>query len=233
MENRNGAEREHDEACQRVASLFQRAWLRGYALGKLRRDAIYSTAYELLRDSPHPILDVGCGVGLLGLYLRERGCTQPVLGLDADARKIECGAATAAGYENLEVRFHDLRNGLPPFNGNIVLFDVLHYLPVNLQRTLLSGLASSVAPDGTLIVRDCPSDPRPRFWMTWLAEKFAQAIRWNLDTALHFPSRASIHDVFARDTFAHETRPLWGRSPFNNHLFIFRRAATAAVRAAV
>ena len=63
---------------------------------------------------------------------------------------------------------------------------------------------------------------RPRYWMTWLAEKFAQAISWNIDVALHFPSRGSIDDVFNGD-FQRESQPLWGASPFNNHIFIYRR----------
>ena len=230
MENRNGAAGPHEAACRRVAGRFQPAWLRGYARGKLRRDAVYATAYELLRGSPHPILDVGCGVGLLGLYLRERGCRNPVLGLDADARKIDYGAAiVTASYDGLEVRHHDVAAGLPRFRGNIALFDVLHYLPVNVQSALLRRLATCVAPGGLLIIRDCPRDRRPRFWMTWMAEKFAQAITWNIATALHFPSRASIDDAFSRAEFGRESRPLWGGSPFNNHLFIFRRAVAATV----
>ena len=60
--------------------------------------------------------------------------------------------------------------------------------------------------------------------MTWLAEKFAQAISWNLAASLHFPSRASIDGVFSAREFERESRPLWGASPFNNHIFIFRRS---------
>lgn len=233
MENRNGAACPHEAACRRVAERFQPRWLRTYARGKLRNDAVYATAYELLRGSPHPILDVGCGVGLLGFYLRERGCRHPVLGLDADARKIDYGAAIVrASYDDLEVRHHDVGKDLPPFRGNVALFDVLHYLPVHVQSALLRRLAACVAPGGFLVIRDCPRERRPRFWMTWMAEKFAQAITWNIAATLHFPSRASIDDAFARAEFGRESRPLWGSSPFNNHLFIFRRAVAATVPSA-
>jgi 2-polyprenyl-3-methyl-5-hydroxy-6-metoxy-1,4-benzoquinol methylase len=215
---------EHENACARVAAQFQQRWLRKYVRGKLRHDRIYPTACELLRSSENPILDVGCGVGLLAFYLRERACRQPVLGLDVDARKIRCGTKIAAShYDDVELRFHDVQEALPVFSGNIVLFDVLHYLPHAAQTALLAKLASCVAPGGMLIIRDCPRDARPRFWMTWLAEKFAQAVSWNLNTSLHFPSRTSINDVFGEGEFERETRPLWGTSPFNNHIFIFRR----------
>ena len=219
---RNAAE--HESACARVATQFQQPWLRKYVRGKLRHDRIYSTAYELLRASHDPILDIGCGVGLLAFYLRERACLQPVLGLDVDARKIRYGTTIAtAHYDDVDLRHQDVRGAIPFFSGNVALFDVLHYLPPPIQTTLLSHLAGCVAPGGVLIIRDCPCDSRPRFWMTWLAEKFAQAISWNLNTSLHFPSRTSINDVFSDREFERESRPLWGTSPFNNHIFVFRR----------
>jgi 2-polyprenyl-3-methyl-5-hydroxy-6-metoxy-1,4-benzoquinol methylase len=207
-----------------VAAQFRQRWLRHYVRGKLRHDRIYSTACELLCSSSKPILDIGCGVGLLAFYLRERACPQPVLGLDVDARKIRYGSEIAANnYEDVELRFHDVQETLPIFSGNIALFDVLHYLRPAAQRALLSRLAGCVAPGGLLVIRDCPREARPRFWMTWLAEKFAQTIFWNLATPLHFPSRESINDVFAPEEFERESRPFWGTSPFNNHIFIFRR----------
>lgn len=230
METLRGNVAEHENACARVASQFPQRWLRGYVRGKLRRDRIYATAYELLGASTEPILDVGCGVGLLGFYLRERACRQPVLGLDVDARKIRSGAQIAAShYRGVELRFHDVQAAIPNFSGNVALFDVLHYLPEVEQHRLLSRLAGCVAPGGLLVIRDCPRERRPRYWITWLAEKFAQAISWNLNGALHFPSRRSIHEVFGAVEFERESHPLWGATPFNNHIFIFRRRVPAVV----
>jgi 2-polyprenyl-3-methyl-5-hydroxy-6-metoxy-1,4-benzoquinol methylase len=219
---RNAAD--HKSACARVATQFSQRWLRHYVRGKLRRDHIYATAWELLRSSASPILDVGCGVGLLAFYLRERACRQPVLGLDVDARKIRYGAKIAAGhYRDVDLRFHDVGKTVPDFSGNIALVDVLHYLPPAKQTALLARLAERVEPGGMLIIRDCPREAGPRYWITWLAERFAQAISWNLDSTLHFPSRASIDDIFGVAEFERERRPPRGASPFNNHIFIFRR----------
>jgi 2-polyprenyl-3-methyl-5-hydroxy-6-metoxy-1,4-benzoquinol methylase len=224
METVRGNAAEHESACARVASRFSQRWLRSYVRGKLRRDRIYQAAYELLGSSASPILDVGCGVGLLAFYLRERACRQPVLGLDVDARKIRYGATIAAGhYRGVDLRVHDVAKTIPDFSGNVALFDVLHYLPPAQQTALLTHLAECMEPGGLLIIRDCPREARPRYWITWMAEKFAQAISWNLDSTLHFPSRAGIDEVFDAAEFERETRPLWGGSPFNNHIFIFRR----------
>ena len=227
MENRRGEMSEHESARTRVAAHFSEHWLRRYVASKLRRDPIYPAAYELLRSSKEPILDVGCGLGLLAFYLRERGCSQPIVGVDVDARKVRRAASIAQScYENVSFREEDVQEAMANFSGNIALFDLLHYLPFARQKSLLSHLATCVAPGGMLIVRDCPHDTSPRFWMTYLAEKFAQLISWNLKASLHFPSRASMNEIFGEQKFDRESRPLWGATPFNNYLFIFRRVSS-------
>lgn len=233
MDSRRENASQHESACARVAVQFRSRWLRNYVRSKLRRDRIYPAAYDLLGRSAEPILDVGCGVGLLAFYLRERACRQPILGLDLDARKIGYGSTIAErGYHDVELRFQDIEAQLPDFRGNVALFDVLHYLPQRAQAALLSRLAQRVAPGGFLIIRDSLREMRPRYWVTWLAEKFAQAISWNVGGPLHFPSRAGIDAAFESTDFDRESRPLWGASPFNNYVFIFRRRASAAVPAA-
>ena len=233
MENPPGDATDHELACLRVAAQFPQRWLRSYVSGKLRHDRIYPTAFELFRDSKEPVLDVGCGLGLLGFYLRERGWPHALIGLDVDARKIRQGKMIAnSRYQNIELRDQDVQGPLPDFSGNVALVDVLHYLPLARQSILLARLAKCVAPGGLMVIRDCPRDNNSRFWMTWLAEKFAQVISWNLNTSLHFPSRALIYGAFDQNQFESESRALWGTSPFNNHIFIFRRRVSAAAPAA-
>ena len=224
MENRRDDVSEHGPACARVVAQFPQRWLRGYVRSKLRCDPVYPAAYELFRDSDEPILDIGGGVGLLAFYLRERGCQQPILGLDIDSRKIRQGGEIAAArYRDVELRHHDVQEPIGSFSGNVVLFDVLHYLSPTQQTSLLSRLAQYVAPRGLLVVRDCPRDQSARFWTTWLAEHFAQIVSWNLNAPLHFPPRERINAAFNEAEFECESRPLWGTTPFNNQLFVFRR----------
>ena len=224
MENLRGNMSEHESACARVTARFPQRWLRCYVGTKLRRDPVYLAAYELFHRSDKPILDIGCGMGLLAFYLRERGCQQPILGLDVDVRKIRQGMSIAQGrYADVDLRCQDVQKSIPEFSGEIALFDMLHYLPVAEQTALLSRLVKWVAPEGSLVIRDCPRDQSARFWMTYVAEKFAQTVSWNLNTPLHFPSRESIHEAFDEKEFERESRPLWGKSPFNNRLFVFTR----------
>lgn len=206
-------------------------WLRQYVVQKLRTDPVFPAAWDAFVQTPRPILDVGCGVGLLAFYLRERGYDQAVIGVDRDVRKIVRAREMAAlgDYKSVEFRAEDMREKVSPFSGHIALFDVLHYLSSHDQHQLLSQLAKCVAPGGMLMIRDAPRDARPRFWLTFLAEIFSQTISWNVGTRLHFPSREELAAPFSIGEFSRENRPLWGRTPFNNHLFIFRRHPSAIV----
>jgi hypothetical protein len=136
----------------------------------------------------------------------------------------------AAGYRDLQFIEQDVCAPIAQ-SGNIVLFDSLHYLQPNDQAHLLERLAARLAPGGTLIIRDCPRDGNARFWLTHLAERFAQMTTWNIKVPLHFPSRAEIFAVFDETQFSRSVAPLWGRTLFNNHVFIFRRRALAPVPA--
>ncbi len=226
------AEHEHAEACTRVAALFRRRWLRHYVASKLRSDPVFPAVYEQLRSSAEPLLDVGCGVGLLPFYLRERGFLQSIHGLDRDSRKIAHGQMAAGRYRDIHFTAHDVRNEPPPFAGNVALLDVLHYLAPAQQQTLLATLAARVPAGGVLLVRDSPRDPTARFWATYAGERFAQAISWNVGVPLHFPARETLDTAFDENEFTREEQPAWGKTPFNNRLFIFRRRASATAPAA-
>jgi 2-polyprenyl-3-methyl-5-hydroxy-6-metoxy-1,4-benzoquinol methylase len=55
----------------RVAARFRKPWHRDYARAKLRMDPVYAAAAAAtLGNSETPLLDIGCGLGLLGCYLR-------------------------------------------------------------------------------------------------------------------------------------------------------------------
>ncbi len=214
---------ENAEVSARIAACFSEPWLRLYARSKLRTDPVFAATAELLRDSRAPLLDLGCGVGLLAFYLRECGFAPAITGVEIDARKIErANLAAKNRYEAIEFLQGDA-NDLPPFSGNVVLFDLLHYLSREDQVKLLRAVATRVAPGGLLLIRDSLRENSLRFCLTYLGEIFAQAITWNVSTRLHFPTRESINDSLGNG-FSREERPMWGGSPFNNRLFIFRRA---------
>ncbi|RYD47568.1 MAG: methyltransferase domain-containing protein, partial [Verrucomicrobiaceae bacterium] len=73
---------------KRIASLFPGRWDSNYVASKLRTDPLYTALAENLRGSDLPLLDLGCGLGLLAFFLRSKGISVPIHGLDYDERKI-------------------------------------------------------------------------------------------------------------------------------------------------
>jgi len=209
---------------ERIARRFEGRWLQGYARGKLRGDPVFAAASDLVKNQPLPVLDIGCGVGLFEFHLRECGYLAPLAGFDFDAKKIaQAQRIAAAHYTDVEFSVADATKPLPASPcGHVILFDVLHYLDASAQRDLLERAASRVAPGGFCLIRETPRDASWRFRLTQLEELFVHAIFWMKTRAVHFPSADEIVGPFARRGFSIETRPLWGRTPFNSHLFILR-----------
>jgi 2-polyprenyl-3-methyl-5-hydroxy-6-metoxy-1,4-benzoquinol methylase len=207
---------------ERIALQYPGRWLQGYARGKLRSDPVFAAAFDLLKDSPLPVLDVGCGIGLFEFYLRECGFLPPLVGVDFDAGKI-AQAQQIAGHTYCDLTFSVgdvLTTG--DFRGHVVLFDVLHYLSPERQSALLEQLASHVAPGGLCLIRGTPRDASWRFRVTQIQEFFLRAFLWMKSGAVHYPTIEETLAPFRARGFTCEVRPLWGHTPFNSHLFVLR-----------
>lgn len=206
---------------ERLASRYDGRWLQGYARWKVRTDRAYSAARDVLCERTRPLIDVGCGVGLLPLYLREHGHTAPILGIDFDERKIAAARKAAQGYDAIEFRIGDAREAFPR-NHDIVLLDILHYFDSASQQTILANAAQS---GDVVVIRQGIRDGSWRHRLTAFVDGAARVLRWMKAERLNFPSRAEIENAFG--DFDAEVRPLWGRMPYNSYLFVFRRRATA------
>lgn len=168
------------------------------------------------------MLDVGCGVGLLEFYLRERGFLPPLVGVDFDAGKIGKAQVIAGRtYQDIQFRVGDVLE-LGDFRGHVVLFDVLHYLSANRQRELLERIASHVAPGALCLIRATPQVGNWRFRLTQVQEFFLRAPLWMKSGAVHYARVDDIVAPFRGRGFACEVRPLWEGTPFNSHLFVLR-----------
>lgn len=206
-----------------LAARFESRFVQGYVRSKLRTDPVYAAVLAVLENHPHPIVDVGCGVGLLPLLLRENGFTPSIVGLDSDTRKID--AATRAMSARTELRVGDARDPLPP-DHSVVMLDLLHYFTADEQRQILANAARAVPPGGVIIIRDAIDDGSWRYRTTWLAESFARLIFWLNAERLNFPTRELL--MSSLTGFTIEMQPLWGRTPFNNYLIVARRSPTSA-----
>jgi 2-polyprenyl-3-methyl-5-hydroxy-6-metoxy-1,4-benzoquinol methylase len=199
---------------------------RQYVRGKLASDPVYAAVAQLIEEAPpFPLLDVGCGMGLLGHYLHGCGVLHGYIGIDHDERKIAAArhAARAIG-DTLDLRCADVGD-LPDFRGHVCLLDVLHYLPAARQPALLAQLAGHVAPGAQLMIRNVLRERHWRFHATVIEEHVLHATGWMRVGADHYPSADEVVTPLHEAGLATTVRPLWGRTPFNSYLIVARRPA--------
>jgi SAM-dependent methyltransferase len=212
------------EIAERLAALYDRRSLQGYVRWKVRTDPAYSAVRDVLRGRSRPVLDLGCGVGLLPLYLREHGHAAPMLGIDFDQRKVDVARKAAQGYDDIEFIAGDARESLPP-DRDIVILDILHYFDSASQQTILANAAQAAGEGGVIVIRQGIRDGSWRHRLTALVDGLARVFRWMKAEHINLPTREEVEAPFT-DCVA-EVRPLWGRMPYNSYLFVFRRRATA------
>ena len=209
---------------QRIARLYDKHLQRGYVRGKLAGDPVYAATAALVAGTTLPLLDIGCGIGLLGLYLHALGHARPYLGLDHDARKIAAGqqAVQRAGLGALMSLRHADAAELPPMHGHVALLDVLHYLPAVRQPILLQEAARHLAPEGCLIIRNVLREPNWRFHATRVEEFFLRTSGWIPGGAQHYPSADELRVPLQDAGLDIRIEPLRGRTPFNSYLIVAR-----------
>ena len=215
-----------DDVAHRLANLYPLRSLRSYVRWKVRSDPAYDAVLQRLRNRERPVIDLGCGIGLLPFYLREHGFRALIVGIDFDARKIELARAAAMQYRGIDFVRADARDPLPGGH-DVVLLDILQYFDHDSQQQILRNVASSLQPGSIVIIRQGVRDSSWRFkWQSFI-DGLARTFRWMRAERLNFPTRNQI--VLPFDGFEQEVTPLWGRSPFNNYLFVFRRAVSSGM----
>lgn len=198
---------------------------RHYAASKLASDPVYEAVAEAMQGTGLPLLDIGCGLGLLAFFLRARGFGFEIRSIDFDARKIDEARRVArkVGARGLSFECVDAAAGLPAHGGNVTVLDVLLYLPEEARRKLLRDAAAAVAPGGCLVIRTGLKADNWRFRATVWADRFARAVRWMRCAPVSYPDREELESVLGEAGLTGTITPLWGRTPFHNHLLVFRR----------
>jgi SAM-dependent methyltransferase len=208
------------EIARRLASLYDIRGVRWYTLTKVMTDPVYPAVVQKLREHDQPLIDLGCGVGLLPFFLRDRGFRAPIIGVDFDQRKVDIARRAATRYRDLDFIVADARDALPEEH-NVVMLDLLHYLDGATQQQLLANAARVAR---VVILRQGIRDDSWRYRFTAWVDAVGRSVRWMKAENLNYPTREEIAAAF--HGFDAEIVPLWGRTPYNNYLFVFRRAAS-------
>jgi 2-polyprenyl-3-methyl-5-hydroxy-6-metoxy-1,4-benzoquinol methylase len=218
-----------------IAARFGTRSQRWYVAFKLLMDSVYTATAEELGESRLPLIDMGCGMSLFAHCLHARQRLPRYLGLDHDSRKIEAGriAAEIGGLvPQLELHCGDAAVAAD-VRGNVVLLDVLHYLPHAQQSRLLARAVERLAPGGVLILRNVVREPNWRYRATVIEEYLLHASGWMRMGAQHYPTAGEICRPLEAAGLTVAMRPLRGRTPFNSYLVVARRNAADDLRSEI
>lgn len=176
-------------------------WLRGYGKSKVRMDRLYPAALPLIPPG-EMVLDLGCGIGLLGLLLDARGLRNDTLGIEWDPAKARFGQRLADGKARTQIVCGDLFQVPWPPCSVVTALDVLHYLPAERQRALLFRIGAHLPEGGRLLLRVMDAQAGGMAILTRLLEQLAVGFRWNLASSVHWRPLADLRADLAEAGFS-------------------------------
>ena len=192
-----------------------------YARSKLASDPLYGGVRQALAGCRNPLLDLGCGIGLLAHAVPGLGSEIDYVGVDNDADKIASARSAAQRAGLLRARFEvvDLATQFPAdHRGSVTILDMLQFLTPAARTALLTRVAACLAPDGRLVIRSGLADGNWRSRVTRGADHLACGLGWMNAAPRTYPTRAGLAAELAALGLDSDIRPLWGRTPFNNWL---------------
>jgi SAM-dependent methyltransferase len=194
-----------------------------YARGKLGSDPLYGGVDDALKDTTAPLLDLGCGIGLLMHTLPRFGGDLDYLGVDNDADKIASAreAALRAGRHRAAFEVMDLGKSFPAHRGSVAILDMLQFLTPERRSQLLASAADCLISGARLVIRTGMADGNWRSRITRGMDVFAKAARWMNAAPKSYPTRAGLAgELESLGLRVLDCSPLWGRTPFNNWLVV-------------
>jgi uncharacterized protein (DUF2062 family)/SAM-dependent methyltransferase len=195
---------------------------RHYVRWKLRLDPVLREIATLgeLGD----VVDAGSGRGQLGACLWELGVVRTLAGFDHDDHKV---TLARAAFPEASFSAESAETYAFPAADTILFIDVLHYLDPDAQDRVLERAASSLRPDGRLIVREV-EDARRGSSLTRLFERIGLALGVNRGQKFAFRPLSEIVERLTSLGFECERRDASSGTPLSNALVVANYRPRAA-----
>lgn len=203
-------------------------WHYYYSRAKLGSDPLYPGVIDALRGSTSPLLDLGCGIGLLAHALRDAGLGLPYRGVDNDTSKITQArrAAGNAGLRDASFDVVDLAAGLPTHCGSVAILDVLQFVPPQAQDGIIDTAIAMLEPGARLVIRTGLDDGSSRARTTRRIDTLSRMLGWMNSGPKRYPQADVLRAKFADARLQSQFTPLYGNTPFNNWLVVATHPAT-------
>ena len=164
-------------------------WDYFYSRAKLGSDPLYPGVSQALRGTRAPLLDLGCGLGLLAHTLRADGIGLAYRGVDSDAAKIARAGRAAArvGLDGARFAVMDLARELPEHRGSVAMLDVLQFIPYPAQARAIDAMIAMLTPGARLVIRTGLDDGSGRARVTRAVDVFSRVLGWMNAMPRYYP----------------------------------------------
>jgi SAM-dependent methyltransferase len=172
------------------------------------------------------IVDLGCGFGMLTIYLAMLSQERQIRGIDISHRRLQIANFVSAHIHNVAFEYSDLVKYTFDQCNCILLIDTLHYFPVSVQNRLLDSCYERLSPGGRLLLRDSNKDNRFRHFITKFHETIMTRSGFTKGEMLCFRSFVELTSHLETLGFLVDSLPMWDRTPFADTLLICSKNQT-------
>jgi 2-polyprenyl-3-methyl-5-hydroxy-6-metoxy-1,4-benzoquinol methylase len=168
------------------------------------------------------ILEVGCGEGAMTERIIHAYPSATVTAIDVSPRvgRLFRGPRSNVCFNQETVETVALRE--PASFDLVVLADVMHHVPIDMRRSLLSAIAHAMAPDGSLVFKDWLISATPIHWLCGASDRYLTGDR------VSYFTRESM-DALLTDSFDWAaTRARQTVRPWPNNLAVLVRPLSAS-----
>ena len=203
------------------AQRFGNRWDYFYSRSKLGSDPLYPGVCDALRGSTAPLLDLGCGLGLLAHALRADGIDVPYRGVDNDRGKVSRAIAAArglpgVGFDRVDLAAEGFSLDSLGHRGSVAILDVLQFIPPDAQDRTVDAAIAMLSPGARLVIRTGLEDSSTRSRVTRAVDVLSRLLGWMNAGPSRYPDADALRARFDGAGLESEFTPLYGNTPFNN-----------------
>lgn len=192
-------------------------WLRLRVRARMALDPFLPWARREIVLRQRPVLDIGCGIGLLGISMRAAGIPLRYRGTDADPKNANRGKDSVRyyGFEDIGFDVLDAPATQIPQGATVCMIDSLQRLDSETQLAMLGKLADAAESGSLVLLRTTVRESGLGNLLLSLREFWAAATFRFLKKTLRFPRLEVIEQFLAGRGMACEVLRLRKRGPFS------------------
>jgi 2-polyprenyl-3-methyl-5-hydroxy-6-metoxy-1,4-benzoquinol methylase len=178
---------------------------------------------EILQYIPRKgnVLDIGCGFGLFSLYFAKMNKHAQFYGVDLSQKRISL-AKDAAKKLKIHNAHYSVGSAtelvLNQTFDAIYAIDIIHHIPKNSAKELISALYHNLSAKGVLIIKDIEEKPVYKLWFTFILDKVM-----DYNTPVNYWKKADLKNFLMNTEFEVFHHSMLDYLPYPHIIYVCRK----------